>query len=96
MGQSRIDDLPHFLQGNQASLEEPFDQAIPCEPDRGKWADWLPAEQATPVCKGVHALQGTQQQAAPQLCPTHLLRASPSAGSRLALLDLAELIWALC
>ncbi len=94
LGQSRIHTLPQFLQGNQVSLQEPFDQAIACEPDRGKRADWVQAEQATPIRKRVHALQGTQQQAAPQLRPAHLLRASPSPGSRPTLLDLAELIWA--
>src|SRR6266699_189824 len=50
-GQSRIDHLPHFLQGNEASLEEPFDQAIAREPERSKWADCLQTEQATPVRK---------------------------------------------
>src|SRR5256885_2385686 len=38
-GQPRIDSLPHFLEGDQASLEEPFDQAIAREPERSKWAD---------------------------------------------------------
>ena len=38
VGQLRIDTLPQFLQGKQPSTEEPFDQAIACEPDRGKRA----------------------------------------------------------
>jgi hypothetical protein len=61
VGESSIDELPQVLEGSQASLKEPFDQAIACEPDWGKRADWLQAEQAPPVRKRVHALQGTQQ-----------------------------------
>jgi hypothetical protein len=90
-GQPRIESFPHVLPGNQASTQEPFDQAIARKPERSKRADGLQTEQATPVRKGMHALQGTEQQTTPQLGSAHLLRASPSTGSRLVLLDLAHL-----